>query len=528
MPEHKPKILIVDDRPENLVALEKLLNGFQVEFIRASSGNEAITLTFLHRFALAIIDIQMPEMDGYETVELLRQEESTKLLPVIFVSAIYKEDYYVVKGIEAGAVDFISKPIIPEVLIGKVRVFLDLYLKNYALEITNQELLEAKEKAEAAAYTKSMFLANMSHEIRTPMNGIVGMTDILNTTNLTPEQKEYIGLIRLSGQNLLAIINDILDFSKIESGKIELENIDFILSDLITSLLKVLKISADEKGIRLEYGIAPEIPNNLSGDPVRIRQILTNLLNNAIKFTANGKVILKVTANEILSEEVILRFEVIDTGIGIPEAQQSKLFKAFSQTDHSISRKYGGTGLGLAISHNLVQLMNGTIGVISEPEKGSTFWFTLRLEKAKSGDNVTKERPDKTTIAAEPANTLRILLAEDNFINQRVALFALKKFPGVVELAENGKVALEKHLANPYDVILMDIQMPVMDGMEATQIIRKKETAGEIPKKVKIIALTANALKGEKETLMEQGMDEYLSKPFKPDDLMEIIARITN
>lgn len=524
MSGHKPKILIVDDRPENLVALEKLLGNFDVEFIRALSGNEAITLTFSHNFALAIIDIQMPEMDGYETVELLRQEKNTQLLPVIFVSAIYKEDYYVVKGIETGAVDFISKPIIPEILRGKVKVFLELYMQSYQLQTFNKELQEAKDRAEAAAQAKSLFLANMSHEIRTPMNGIVGMTDIIASTELSTDQKEYIDLIRLSGQNLLAIINDILDFSKIESGKVELENIPFILSDLITSLLKILQISASEKKLTLEYEVEKNVPNEFIGDPVRLKQILTNLLNNAIKFSSEGKVSLHVSLKKDSGNKTEILFQVIDTGIGIEEDQQDKLFKAFSQTDSSISRKYGGTGLGLAISSNLAHMMNGDIGVKSKYGEGSNFWFTVQLEKHISTEK--PETPKHTERKTDSNQNIKILLAEDNFINQKVAMFALKGNYKNIDIAENGKKAVEMHSQNHYDIILMDIQMPVLDGIQATEEIRKIENENEGEHHVNIVALTANALKGEREKMLKFGMDEYLSKPFTREDLITIIEKL--
>lgn len=357
------------------------------------------------------------------------------------------------------------------------------------------------------------------------MNGIVGMTDIISTTNLTDEQREYVDLIRLSGENLLAIINDILDFSKIESGKTELDYIEFILTDLISGILKVLKISSDEKGLSLEYSIADDVPVYLLGDPIRVKQILINLLNNAIKFTATGKITLKISLKERTQKNALLLFEIIDTGIGISDEQQLKLFKAFSQTDNSISRKYGGTGLGLAISANLSKMMNGEIGVKSKTGEGSNFWFTALLAIP---DTITKkEIATKEIIKPVLQKKLSILLAEDNFINQKVAMFALRDCNCHVDLAENGKKAVEMHLENGYDIILMDIQMPIMDGMEATKMIRQHEQENPAIRKVSIVALTANALKGEREKMIELGMDEYLSKPFKPNELLSILTSLS-
>ena len=521
----KPKILIVDDRIENLISLETVLKDFDVEFIRAMSGNEALAHTLNHDFALAIVDIQMPEMDGYETVTYLREDESTKYLPVIFVSAIFKDDYYVVKGIETGAVDFIAKPIVPEILQGKVQVFLDLYIQRKKLETINNELLLAKEKAEAATIAKSLFLANMSHEIRTPMNGIIGMADIMTTTPLNDEQKEYLDIIKLSGSNLLTIINDILDFSKIESGQIDLEQIEFSLYEEIKNVKNLLALKVDEKRLYLRSKLDPNIPNRIQGDPTRLKQILINLVNNAVKFTKHGGVTIHTHVFSDDGKKIGLKFRVSDTGIGISKEKQESLFQAFSQADASISRRYGGTGLGLAISKNLAGLMGGEIGVVSETEKGSEFWFTAYFEYDKqSNQGLCLEHELQADLIHKK---LRILIAEDNQINQRVALFNLKQMGHEIDVANDGEEAVFKFTQKKYDLILMDIQMPNLDGIEATKQIRDLEITnanGHLPH-IHIVAMTANAIKGDREKYLQHGMDDYIAKPFKPDELREVIQR---
>ncbi len=388
-----PKILVVDDRIENLISLEAILSEFNVTFIRALSGMEALRETLKEDFALAILDVQMPEMDGYETLSLMRKRERTKYLPVIFVSAIHQSDLHIIKGISTGAVDFIPKPIIPEILVGKVSVFLDLYNRTQKLnealkklEQNNKELEIQKNKAEEATHLKTMFLANMSHEIRTPLNGITGISKMLQESELNKEQKDLTRVIASSAESLANLVNDILDFSKIEAGQIKMEKIKFDLHDIICTNIQLLRFKAEQKGILLRSHVGKDLPARLIGDPYRLNQIITNLVNNAIKFTDEGSVTIAVEEQKRDSEYVELLFRITDTGIGISEEGQKKLFKEFSQVERSTTRKYGGTGLGLSICRNLVALMQGEIGVKSKINEGSEFWFTLKLAYSNGKD----------------------------------------------------------------------------------------------------------------------------------------------
>ncbi|MCD4769259.1 MAG: response regulator [Bacteroidales bacterium] len=386
---------------------------------------------------------------------------------------------------------------------------------------TNQQLAESIEKAIAATNAKSLFLANMSHEIRTPLNGIIGMTDVLKESGLKKEQIDYLNIIEMSGNNLLTIINDILDFSKIESGQIELENIELDLRNEINQVIKILDNKASRKGIYLKTKIDKQIPEVLKGDPVRIKQIIINLVNNGIKFTTKGGVTLAVS---ILKSEKIMTtfmFSITDSGIGISEKGMTRLFQSFSQTDISTTREYGGTGLGLAISKRLVDLMNGEIGVESEVGKGSKFWFTVKLE---AGTTVNKESVSAPDSEGTPKpKKLSVLLAEDNVINLKVASLVLKRLGHNIEIAENGKVAVEKFSEKRFDIILMDIQMPLMDGIEATREIRRIESESKSKFRIPIVAVTANAIKGDRERFLKAGMDNYIPKPFRFDEIEEVL-----
>lgn len=382
---------------------------------------------------------------------------------------------------------------------------------------TEAELINAKELAEKAVVTKEQFLTNMSHEIRTPMNGIIGFAKILEGTNLDNDQKQSVEAIKKASYNLMFIINDILDFSKIEANKMTFEAVNFSLSKTVHYVIELLCPNAKEKKIKLLYDVDPNINDNLNGDPTKLSQILVNLVGNALKFTEKGYVELVVTELLETESDSLIKFSIIDTGIGIPKDKIESIFESFNQASNETTRKYGGTGLGLTITRKLVELQGGKITVESVVSKGSEFSFSLKYKKAqKATANHTKVK--NTVIASDFLKDIKILLVEDNELNQLLAVKVFRKWEKEIDIADNGKIAIEKITNNDYDIILMDIQMPEMDGNEVTRFIRTKMGEKSI---IPIIALTAHATAEEEKRCLQNGMNDYLSKPYDFNVLLE-------
>jgi PAS domain S-box-containing protein len=648
------QVLIVDDDPTKRSALRAVLTSLGISIVEADSGISALRRLLEQDFAVILLDVFMPTMDGFETAALIRQRKQSEMTPIIFITAAKDEEIASTDRFTQGAVDFIFSPFDPGEIRAKVAVFANLFLNSEVLasqaretQISNEHLglvidvapigifqtdnsykyvytnprwseiigvstadalghdlstvvpvadrpefskrlsalslsaeelsyrfeivrpgadpivatmtatqipdgegasqgligtiadvtaearavtamAEASAAANSASQLKSDFLANMSHEIRTPMNGVIGMTDLLLDTNLDAQQRDYAQTVRNSGEALLAIINDILDFSKVEAGMLSIDNASFDMRQVVDNVVSLLSTSAAAKNIAIVTDVDPSVPEIVRGDSGRIRQVLMNLVGNAIKFTPSGSVAISIARAAAATSGALVHFRVTDTGMGIPADKLESIFHPFVQADTSTSRRFGGTGLGLAITGDLISLMGGNYGVTSRQGEGSSFWFLIEFEIGRPGEGVSTsdagrfDHPySETPDGVVGEGTCRLLLAEDNVINRKVAVALLTNAGYRVDAVHDGLAAVEAWRGQEYGAILMDCQMPEMNGYEATAIIRAEEGAG---RHTPIIALTAGAREEDRDRCLREGMDGYLSKPINREVLVSVVS----
>jgi len=518
------KILIVDDVPENLQVFGSILYTKNFEISFATSGKQALESVSYSMPDLILLDVMMPEMDGFEVCEILKENPETNHIPILFLTA--KADQMDInRGLNLGAMDYIVKPVNFQELIMRVTTHLDLKKakdiisqQNRKLQTNLVELQEAKELAEQASQSKAMFLSNMSHEIRTPLNVVIGITNLLLQNQPKDDQVDNLNTLKFSAENLMAIINDILDFSKIDAGKIVFEAIDFNLPNFLKNIADTFTVSAKNKGIKLLLEKDDDLPDVIVGDKARLTQILSNIMGNSIKFTSNGYVKLKVTSQSNDNDSVSICYAVEDTGIGISKEKQNVIFNDFTQAETKTNRLFGGTGLGLSIVKRLLELQGSKIVVDSEVGEGTTFSFCLNY---KIGEVVETVEENSESDANTSLEGVKVLLAEDNPFNVIVAEQFLETWGVSCDVANDGKEAVALVEKNDYNLVLMDLQMPEMDGYEATRTIRSLPDSNK--SSMPIIAVTATVYSEIKDLIEESGMNGYVSKPFEPDQLYSTI-----
>jgi len=529
MDNERKKIIAVDDNVENLTALKNTLKNIYEVYPCPSAAKMFDLLKHVHP-ELILLDVEMPEMNGYEAIIKLKGDDTFKDIPVMFLTSM-SDAQSEMEGLSYGAVDYIRKPFVAPLLLQRIKTYLSIMEQQseikHLLDLKTEEvkLREAAElAAENASKAKSDFLSHMSHEIRSPLNAVIGMINVANEEKDIEGVKIYLEKAGNAAKQVLGVINDILDMSKIEANKLELSDSEFDFGKMMTNIVDITGIKAQEKHIQIVTDIRKDIPSIVVCDELRLEQVITNLMTNAIKFTPDyGKVRLNAQKLEEKDDDVTIRVEVEDSGIGISPEQQAKLFSAYNQADRTIAKQFGGTGLGLVISKRIIELMQGTIWIESELGKGAKFIFTLKMKKGKQG---AVPAAAGSAPAAAPAPGIKaadlhlrgytILAAEDMDFNREVLTKYLEKTGVDIDYAENGKEAVEKFKANyeKYCLVLMDINMPEMNGDEATKIIRALDfpKAKEIP----IVAMTADVFKEDVEKCLSVGMNDHISKPIVP------------
>jgi signal transduction histidine kinase len=521
----KFKVLIVDDLKNNLVALNGILERDDVDVFQCLSGSQALELLMKHDFCLAILDVKMPVMSGFELAELMRGTKRTKNIPIIFVTATATEQNFSFKGYESGAVDFLLKPLDNHAELDRQKKELDHQLVTITTLMNALEM--SKLEAEKENASKSEFLAHMSHEIRTPIGAILGFAELMKGhDNTADENRDYMEIVERNSHQLLRLVDDILDVSKVEAGKMTIENVEFSLVEMLAEFDAVMTLKAEAKSIEFRYSSTTPFPDIISSDPHRLRQILNNVVGNAIKFTAKGKVelIISFTGN---ARTGVLAFKVVDSGIGISTEQVSRLFIPFSQADESTTRQFGGTGLGLVLSKSLASALGGDLKFLeSEHGHGSTFGIEIHSVTLKNAKLVNADaiRSHRRSVAKSPAKAsllrgLDILLVEDSADNQALIGLYVTKEGARVTYASDGEEGVRMALSKKFDVVLMDIQMPRLDGHQATRKLRGLNFTDPI------IALTAHAMSEERERCVESGFTDFLTKPIQRDLLIDALAR---